>query len=93
MMFVVSNATPPSFRSAPLASLPVVEYRAEFGALMATALSKPGEAPEVWTVTRFAARARARVEQKTLAELRHGGFSRDCRALASVIRAGLSGRL
>lgn len=91
----MSNATPtaPTFRSAPLAGTAAVQYRASFGALVATALSKSGETPDAWTVTRFAPRARPRVEQLTLADLRGGGFHSGCRTLAAVIRRGLAGRL
>jgi hypothetical protein len=90
----VNNATPsPSFRSAPLAGLPVVQFRAAYGALVATSFARPGEAPSEWVVTRTASPAKPRVEKLDLAALRHGGFHSQCRALAAVIKAGLAGKL
>lgn len=87
----MSNAAP-SFRSSALPG-DVVAYRAAFGALTATSFAKLGDSPSEWIVTREAPRARPRIERLDLAGLRHGGFHSQCRALASVIKHGLAGRM
>jgi hypothetical protein len=72
------------------------QYRASAGPLVATALSRVGETPDLWTVTRLARGAvkAPRVSAHVRLEvLRRGDLGCDSRRLASVIRAGLAGRL
>jgi hypothetical protein len=72
------------------------QYRASAGPLVATALSLAGQSPDEWTITRLArgaVKAPRVVAHVRLEALRAGGFGADSRRLASVIRAGLAGRL
>jgi hypothetical protein len=72
------------------------QYQASAGPLVAHGLSLVGQTPEEWTIVR---RARGAVKRDRvtphvrLEALRAGAFGCDSRRLASVIRAGLAGKL
>lgn len=86
--------TTPTYRSGPAPFPGLTQYRASYGAVIATSIARTGEKPDLWTITRLPRRVggRARVEQMDLGTLRRG-WAREGRALAGVIVAGLRGRI